>query len=414
VRRVAACQMMRVSRRHMLVLTSIAAGMGLLAAARAAWADAPTPTALQPTPEPSLATFSTPTILATPAAVATVAPGPQPTSLLAAAAALGLDASKVTLPHQYPTWNDGMGWAQPSQYTTIQLADIDGDGRAELIARGRAGLEAQRWSGPGWGQLAAADGVMADADGWAEPRSYLTIQAADVDGDGRFAIVGHASDGVQTWKWSGNAGAAQPADLANGRSLHMGAMLPARADEASPTAAASVVATLLAALTPAATPTATPAAVTAPLAPLSPANMPTASPTAEPTATSQPGQAITLAAPLPPTGFRATATNGFYQPVLPGFPDYSNNPGQLQSYRLISQYLLTPFPTWPPSGRRRARWARPPRAKAPSSRPRRSSCRRSCSPPAIGRWPATTWCRPPICNTSGSSGPSASRSRTCN
>jgi hypothetical protein len=117
---------MPVARRRMLVLTSVAAGTGVLAASRAAWADTPTPAALQPTAEPSLAALSTPTpvpssatlstpaALATPASVATVAPQPTTTSLLAAAATLGLDASKVTLPQQYPTWNDGAGWSQPS------------------------------------------------------------------------------------------------------------------------------------------------------------------------------------------------------------------------------------------------------------------------------------------------------------
>jgi hypothetical protein len=31
--------------------------------------------------------------------------------------------------------SDGAGWAQPQYYSTIQLADVNGDGRAELIAR---------------------------------------------------------------------------------------------------------------------------------------------------------------------------------------------------------------------------------------------------------------------------------------
>jgi hypothetical protein len=39
-----------------------------------------------------------------------------------------------------PAWNDTEGWDQPQYYTTIQTADIDGDGAAELIARAAAGI----------------------------------------------------------------------------------------------------------------------------------------------------------------------------------------------------------------------------------------------------------------------------------
>jgi hypothetical protein len=31
---------------------------------------------------------------------------------------------------------DAQGWNQPHYYKTIRLADVDGDGRAELVARG--------------------------------------------------------------------------------------------------------------------------------------------------------------------------------------------------------------------------------------------------------------------------------------
>ena len=39
-----------------------------------------------------------------------------------------------------PAWSDAEGWNQPQYYTTIQTADIDGDGNAELIARAAAGI----------------------------------------------------------------------------------------------------------------------------------------------------------------------------------------------------------------------------------------------------------------------------------
>lgn len=39
-----------------------------------------------------------------------------------------------------PAWSDFSGWDQPRYYATIQLADIDGDGRAELLGRGPGGI----------------------------------------------------------------------------------------------------------------------------------------------------------------------------------------------------------------------------------------------------------------------------------
>ena len=39
-----------------------------------------------------------------------------------------------------PTWTDAGGWTDPSQYSTIQLADFNGDGRDKLLARNDQGL----------------------------------------------------------------------------------------------------------------------------------------------------------------------------------------------------------------------------------------------------------------------------------
>ena len=44
-----------------------------------------------------------------------------------------------------PSWTDAGGWSDPSQYSTIQLADFNGDGRDELLGRSDAGLEIYRF-----------------------------------------------------------------------------------------------------------------------------------------------------------------------------------------------------------------------------------------------------------------------------
>jgi hypothetical protein len=134
----------------------------------------------------------------------TLGPGTSvPATLNPPAEALGLDFSNVTLPQQYPTWSDGMGWNEPQQYRTIQLADIDGDGRAELIGRGSKGIEVYHWNEEThlWDAVSQA-GPFADADGWTAPDRYSTIQLADLDGDGKAELIGRGSKGIEVWSWN--------------------------------------------------------------------------------------------------------------------------------------------------------------------------------------------------------------------
>lgn len=59
---------------------------------------------------------------------------------LSPARAQSLDCTQVVpvIPNQFPAWSDGSsGWDQAPYYSTIQTADIDLDGQAELLARGR-------------------------------------------------------------------------------------------------------------------------------------------------------------------------------------------------------------------------------------------------------------------------------------
>ena len=40
-----------------------------------------------------------------------------------------------------PGWTDAGGWTDPSQYSTIRLADVNGDGSDELLGRNSDGIE---------------------------------------------------------------------------------------------------------------------------------------------------------------------------------------------------------------------------------------------------------------------------------
>jgi uncharacterized repeat protein (TIGR01451 family) len=128
-----------------------------------------------------------------------------------------------------PGWGDAGGWTQPEQYETIQLADVDGDGKDELLARTPAGVEVQVFDTTlgQWRPQIDASGkpliVTAFADppplttanpkppatDWTLPQYYDTIQAADIDGDGRTEIVGRSASGLIEFKFTPGASPGQ-------------------------------------------------------------------------------------------------------------------------------------------------------------------------------------------------------------
>jgi peptidoglycan/xylan/chitin deacetylase (PgdA/CDA1 family) len=82
------------------------------------------------------------------------------------------------------------GWLPPFYSTTMQLADIDGDGRADVCARGAAGIYCGLSNGMSFGlvQVWSAGTNFSNADFLPSDRSsryYGTFRVADVNGDGR-------------------------------------------------------------------------------------------------------------------------------------------------------------------------------------------------------------------------------------
>jgi hypothetical protein len=103
-------------------------------------------------------------------------------------------------------WSDAL-WSDPSSFETIQTADIDGDGKDELIGRGPYGIEAYAFDKYGvptgqWTPLyQGVDPELSDAEGWDDPAYYSTIQAADVNGDERSELLARADDGLHVWEF---------------------------------------------------------------------------------------------------------------------------------------------------------------------------------------------------------------------
>jgi hypothetical protein len=125
-------------------------------------------------------------------------------------------------PFALPSWGDAGGWTDPSKYATIQLADVNGDGREELIGRNDGGLEIH-WFDTTVGQWRPqVDGngvpqVLEDFASpvppqestpcsWHNPWYYTTIQAGDVDGQPGEEILARFCDGMRVFKYSPPAG----------------------------------------------------------------------------------------------------------------------------------------------------------------------------------------------------------------
>ena len=128
----------------------------------------------------------------------------------------GIRFRSLRIPSTRATSGRTILWLGPGPvfYLTIQCADIDGDGQAELIGRGGRGIEiykydktARTWSHPPF--LSA----WSDDNGWNQVQFYTTIQGSYVIkpgdagyiGDGihtQALIVGRGSQGMQTYRYT--------------------------------------------------------------------------------------------------------------------------------------------------------------------------------------------------------------------
>jgi hypothetical protein len=107
-------------------------------------------------------------------------------------------------------WTDATGWNQKQYYETLGIADLDGDGTDEVFVRGSGGVESYRFVPgddtqvpavqAGWEQAAPVLGQFLD---WDSPQFFSTIQAADLDGDGRDEIFGRGSSKVTIAAYDG-------------------------------------------------------------------------------------------------------------------------------------------------------------------------------------------------------------------
>jgi hypothetical protein len=112
-------------------------------------------------------------------------------------------------------------WTQAQYYSTIKTADITGDKTTEVIARFADGMHTYQYTPPAgthdinggtWKRLGNA-GPFSDGSGWTDPSYYLTIQLGDVDGAGRSQLLSRSPTGIAIYAWNGNSWSLDGAQL---------------------------------------------------------------------------------------------------------------------------------------------------------------------------------------------------------
>jgi hypothetical protein len=105
----------------------------------------------------------------------------------------------------YTLWiadfTDALGWQAPQYGSTLQLADVNGDGRADVCGRGPAGIRCATANAAGTAFVDAHQWSLradfSDADGWGAGAGYYgSIRLADVNGDGLADVCGRRATGV--------------------------------------------------------------------------------------------------------------------------------------------------------------------------------------------------------------------------
>jgi Phosphodiester glycosidase/FG-GAP-like repeat/Putative metal-binding motif len=102
-----------------------------------------------------------------------------------------------------PAWSDADGWNDWKRWSTIRLADVDGDGRADLCARDGEAFRCMLSDGSGFGREVSGP-KLTDADGWGERDRFGSLRMGDVDGDERADLCGRTADGVRCWLFTGS------------------------------------------------------------------------------------------------------------------------------------------------------------------------------------------------------------------
>jgi hypothetical protein len=88
-------------------------------------------------------------------------------------------------------------WNQSSYYKSVHFADLNGDGMADVIGRGHEGVWAALSNGSKFTEARLWSSEFDDQFGWADVKYNSSIQYGDINGDGRADVAGRSATGVK-------------------------------------------------------------------------------------------------------------------------------------------------------------------------------------------------------------------------
>lgn len=94
-------------------------------------------------------------------------------------------------------FSDASGWAGTEYYSTIKYADLNADGKLDVCGRAGSGIKCALSTGSGFGPLTLWSGTFSDAAGWNAAPYYSTIQLADLNNDGKADVCGRGNSGMK-------------------------------------------------------------------------------------------------------------------------------------------------------------------------------------------------------------------------
>jgi hypothetical protein len=102
-----------------------------------------------------------------------------------------------------PAWADAQGFSAARFWTTIRMADVNGDGLDDLCVRTSADYRCHFSTGTGFETDPTVVAALADTSGWADRSNYESLRIADIDGDGSEDVCGRGDGGVACWAYDG-------------------------------------------------------------------------------------------------------------------------------------------------------------------------------------------------------------------
>lgn len=95
-----------------------------------------------------------------------------------------------------PGYSDLYGWEASRHWATLVLTDIDNDGKADACGRSEHGFLCARSTGTRFADPEILAEAFADRYGFTEPSMWGTVKVADTNGDGRAEVCGRTPQGV--------------------------------------------------------------------------------------------------------------------------------------------------------------------------------------------------------------------------